>query len=340
MKAGEAAAYTCAVLIPLAGLVAGLCVVLLPRPVKQPPASTPCTANSECGAGACVAGACVCQAGFTGPACNTAVLAAMQSLPQLCTDVPRPCTSNSDCANCGNPNLGFQCSDLTAGQATSGVAGKYCTPQQPQDACRAVPAGVPPSEQVPGVYLWEGWKAANAQAWSCNCASNYYPADAADGACRKSSALCRHGTWEYPTPGHKVGDAPATAGACTCDAVPCTKDSECAVKCGPNKVCVQQRLGMDPKAGLPTCVPDTCAPHGSFKSLGGNYPAYGRCVCNPGYENNGYSCVAKAAVKLRKSQAAPAVLAKAHEAVLAKAHEAAHEGAREAAHGGADGAKI
>jgi hypothetical protein len=55
---------------------------------------------------------------------------------------------------------------------------------------------------------------------------------------------------------------------------------------------------MDPKAGLPTCVPDTCAPHGRFKSLGGDNPAYGTCVCDAGY----------VAVVLRKSHAAPAVL--------------------------------
>ncbi len=313
---GEKCAYVFAVLLPLLGFA--VAVALLYTVYTQPPAppalaAPRCTQDAQCGGGACDAatGGCVCPPGFTGPTCTQPAtpLMAQQDSEQSCLDAPRACSTTQDCAGClglsgGRTGAGiaFECADLSAGQSSTGVAGKFCTPQKPADVCKQVPAGVPSSQQIPGVYLWEGWKEVNATAWSCNCPSSYYPEDV-DGACRKAPSLCAHGVWTYPKPGSAVGDAPSVAGECDCQNVPCTQDADCArgaVCDASSKTCLNQRLGLHPKTGLPTCVADTCAPHGRFLGIQGG--AYGRCDCDPGYVNTGFSCVGEPKVALQKQQ--------------------------------------
>ena len=322
---GEITAYVFAAAVPLA--IGGIVAWLILRPTAAaaaavaPPPLAACKTNQDCGAGTCGPdGACVCPPGFSGSGCSYTVSAAAHlGTQRSCTDAPRACTNDSQCADCGSPGLQFACTELTESQTTTGVAGKFCAPRKPASGCRSVPPNVPSADQIPGDFVWEGWRDANTAAWSCACPFAQYPADdAADGGCRRAASLCTHGVWTYPLPGHKVGDAPTTAGACACDAVPCSSSQDCAGTCGPAGVCVDQRLGLDPTTGLPQCVRDTCAPGGQWKAATGGGGAYGSCACKPGFESTGFACVKRSTVALRQAGSAPQVLRQARAAAAAE----------------------
>ena len=189
--------------------------------------------------------------------------------------VPCDLADPYSCEGCGET---FRCTSVGANDTDYNVEGAFCMPAKPVSACSRVPQD--PSQHMQGKLHWTGWAGVDVQTWDCACPyPRYYPMDtSADspstGACKRSSALCRHGTWTYPCkrsetdPGscqpltpeqttELVGSDPLMNGRCSCDNVPCSGDQDCAGACV-DGVCVGQRLGMNPSSGLPECVPDTC----------------------------------------------------------------------------------
>jgi hypothetical protein len=296
--------YAAAVILPLAAGAVALYLVCSngAKAVAAPPFF--CTATSGCvGAAVCKPDgkSCSCPPGFTGADCSNPPQADAGTT-QSCIRVPRPCDTDTDCVVCafvpgGGGGTEYVCTELQAAQTGTGVAGKHCTPAQPVNTCRAVPDGVPASEQIPGEYFWQGWKDVEAMAWTCNCPfPEYYPEDATDGGCKRSENLCRGGTWAYPTRDGNTGASPLTYGACDCNNTKCATSADCVTgaACGATGMCIQ-RVAMD-SSGVPTCSPDTCAPGGKWvaaaamsgTALAG---AYGACQCNDGFESMGTACV-------------------------------------------------
>ena len=201
------------------------------------------------------------------------------------------------CAGCDD---GFVCTSVGANDTNYDIEGTYCLPAKPQNACSQVP--LDNSDRMQGVHRWVGWAGVNVQNWQCDCPyPQYYPMDttttADTGACKRSSALCRNGSWTYPCvrkldddgnvipdqceeisaeeESRLAGSDPLQNGLCSCDNVACVADSDCAGRCV-DGVCQNQRLSMNATTGLPECVPDTCLGH--WEVLPTPPYIYGRCV--------------------------------------------------------------
>lgn len=303
-------------------LIVSACIVfavyyMLPKP--KPTDTSKCTTNSNClNGGSCntATSQCVCTEQWTGERCDRlkeppTAITVVDSKEAACGVTPRECTSNANCENCG-ATVPFTCQDLKEEDSKWGLTGKYCLPVQPVDNCVADPGPSKYAERIPGVHFWEGWSEVQTQGWSCACEyPEYYPPsmDSGDsGACVKNTELCKYGTWVYPckpnpvTPDQclplsdtekreLVGSSPLEYGRCMCNNVPCTNDVQCASSMCVDGVCARQRTGIDPRTGLPVCVPDTCQPYGKW--VGDSNPpyAYGRCVCSAGAIDTGYGCV-------------------------------------------------
>jgi hypothetical protein len=199
---------------------------------------------------------------------------------ESCGSAPIPCSlaDPNACSACE----GFVCTNVSANDTNYNVEGSFCLPPKPVSACTQVP--LDPNSRMQGKLRWTGWAGVDVQAWDCSCPyPRYYPMDTtsgsvSEGACKRSSALCRHGTWKYPCKRRVVngvidptscedlteeetrslvGSDPLMNGLCSCDDVPCTSSHDCAGDCV-DGVCVGQRLSMNPRSGLPECVVDTC----------------------------------------------------------------------------------
>jgi len=211
-----------------------------------------------------------------------------------------PCNPSEQgaCDACGE---GFVCTDVGTNDTNYNIEGTYCLPVKPDTACYNVP--VDHSEHMQGRFRWVGWAGVNVQNWQCDCPyPQYYPMDTTpssvdEGACKRSSALCRNGVWKYPCVrkvdplGNVVvdecedlskeeeaalaGSDPLVNGMCSCDNVPCVDDGDCAGDCV-GGVCENQRLSMNPTSGLPECVRDTCV--GKWEILPVSPYIYGHCV--------------------------------------------------------------
>lgn len=111
------------------------------------------------------------------------------------------------------------------------------------------------------------------QNWECACPyPSFYPMDttidsSSSGACKRSSQLCRGGTWTYPCKRPLVcaEDNPSDCKIDIHTCVSLTPDERDALvgadvgvygqcECAPG-----DRISMDGSTGLPVCVPDTCA---------------------------------------------------------------------------------
>lgn len=225
-----------------------------------------------------------------------------EELTTLCGSEAIPCDISDPgaCSECSGE--GFVCTSVGSNDTNYGVEGTFCLPAKPQSACARFP--VDHSEHMQGRFRWAGWAGVNAQNWQCECPyPQYYPMDttstSADvGACKRSSALCRYGTWNYPcvrkvdeetgevipdqcedlTPEEEdalAGSDPLQNGMCSCKNVPCVDDEDCAGDCV-GGVCVNQRLSMNPTLGVPECVRDTCS--GEWEILPVAPYIYGHCV--------------------------------------------------------------
>ena len=198
-----------------------------------------------------------------------------------CSIEPVPCdmANVASCSACNNP--GYTCTNVGANDTDYNIEGTFCLPAKPTTACTA-PA-LDPSSRMQGQYRWTGWAGVHVQDWSCSCPyPRLYPMDSTsgsltEGACKRSSDLCRGGVWDFPcrrdptdpsvceelTPEEEaelVGSDPLQYGMCSCDNMPCSTNLECASGvCGDAGVCVGQRVGMNSRTGLPECVRDTCS---------------------------------------------------------------------------------
>ena len=304
--------YAAAVILPLAAGAAALYLVCSRRPASKahsPPFS--CITSGCAGAAACLPnGTCSCPTGFTGADCSnpppTVAENPASTTSNACDRVPHVCTSDSDCAACAS-GTEYVCTDVKAVDTATGVTGKHCTPAKPLNTCKAVPPGTSANNQIPGEYFWQGWRDVEAMAWKCNCPfPEYYPEDQVDGGCKHSENLCAGGTWVYPctergTDGNScikqdlrtVGASPLTYGACDCRRT-CTTAADCVSGAACDAGKCTQRVAMD-ASGVPTCIPDTCAP-GKWVAAAGVMSdtalagVYGACVCPPPFESTGTTC--------------------------------------------------
>lgn len=272
-KAVDITLWILGVSVPLVILIVGIIVLSNksqpPPPTSDMPTVKPDLSSNQVGTGVCGASAVECDP-----------------------------TDPNACDGCGD--AGFVCTAVSGNDTNYDIEGTYCLPAKPQTAC-SQPA-VNNSERMQGVERWVGWAGVNVQNWQCDCAyPQYYPMDTGvgveSGACKRSSALCRHGTWTYPcvrrvdalgvvipdqcediTPEEEarlVGSDPLQNGLCSCENVPCTSDSECAGSCV-DGVCQGQRLSMNTASGVPECVPDTCV--GKWEIFPTAPYIYGHCV--------------------------------------------------------------
>lgn len=272
---------------------------LQPKPRKPAPSRT-CRTNSDClNGGECSGGKCVCPPEWTGDLCQTVAVAPAMLHPggMSCGASPVPCATDGDCVKC-NGNIPFVCSQLNETDTN-----KYCLPEKPTNQCGDNAGPGQYAHTIPGQYVWQGWQDVETQAWTCDCEyPRYYPQDPATGQCVKSAALCAYGTWHYPCIGticelspenerKLVGTPPLQNGYCDCSNTACTTDADCASNVCAGGVCQYQRLALDPKTAMPTCVKDTCAPFGKWKDNGKPPYTYGYCECGQGSVNVGNACV-------------------------------------------------
>lgn len=312
------------VFVPLVIVVTGIVLALtLGKPENSTPAAPTeaCASNEDCQhGGACdmTTKRCVCPSQYVGNRCQTLYVAPTLTV-QNCGASPKECTEDVDCAACQSTEA-YTCQQLTPEENAAGLDGKYCLPAKPSDNCGmdvckdigdAAGRVECYSKRIPGSYYWEGWSGVDTQAWSCSCDFPlYYRAEIGTedaGACKKTPELCKYGKWIYPcktnpdapdvclpmSPEEEqelVGSQPLYNGKCDCQNVPCTTNTDCASNVCKDGVCQYQRTALDPQTGLPTCVLDTCKPHGDW--VGQKEPpyAYGRCICSGGAIDTGYSC--------------------------------------------------
>lgn len=207
------------------------------------------------------------------PSFTTAASGKCSAEPVAC-DLANP----TSCSACG---AAYVCTTVGPNDTNYDIQGAYCLPTKPVSACTA-PA-LDPSARMQGQYRWTGWGGVDVQGWSCACPyPRLYPMDTTagsltEGACKRSSDLCRGGVWQFPCrrdpadptkceelteaeSAALVGADPLQYGMCDCDNVPCVAGDECVSGvCGEQGVCVGQRVGLNSRTGLPACVPDTCA---------------------------------------------------------------------------------
>lgn len=297
-----------AVAVPLMLSILSIVLVLTVKPAKRKPSATPpCTDSSEClNNGSCEDGKCKCNSQWTGDRCQVLALPPAPTSERngkACGLTPVKCDSDeSVCSTCTG-TVPFVCTQVSASDNWAGLEGKYCLPVKPTEGCAADPGAGNYAERIPGVYMWQGWKDVETQKWTCACEyPDFYPAALDTGVCTKSPQLCKGGVWRYPCENGQcdltveqqqklVGSPPLQYGKCDCENVPCDGDSKCVSGACVGGVCINQRLGLDPATGLPTCVVDTCAPKGKW--IGTNQPpfTYGRCKCDPPAVDTGFACV-------------------------------------------------
>jgi len=186
----------------------------------------------------------------------------------MCGMAPIPCNLNapSSCDACGD---GWTCSSVGANDTDFGVEGSFCLPARPTSACTQM--AVDTNERMPGVWRWSGWAGVNVQKWECACPyPTFYPMDTTSGstsagACKRSSDVCRGGTWTYPCKHPTHCTNPNDPTSCTLDLDACMPLSQAArdavvgedvLKNGQCKCADGDRLAM--AGGLPVCVRDTC----------------------------------------------------------------------------------
>lgn len=201
MKAGVITLYVFAVLVPLLVLAIGIPIILKKAQTNQ-----------------------VVTAAAT---LRTTSPSAQPN--STCGNEPRPCSSNTQCATCGE---GWTCTDVSGEDTVYNVSGRYCLPARAETLCTQ--ASEDPSVRIPGRLRWVGWMGSDVQQWECVCDTLGYPMDTSTGGCFRSSNLCRNGTWTYTDP-----DLPVWSGG-TCE-------------CGPGK-----HVMNNASTGLPECVDDTC----------------------------------------------------------------------------------
>lgn len=255
----EIVLWVISIFIPLAVVTTGL--LLLRR--KAPP--RPCTDASACNL----------KSQTIQPVLQDTVACGAQPVRCALTDP-------GACDTCGE---GWACTAVRANDTDYGVDGSFCLPAKPSNACTQVPAD--PNERMQGVWRWTGWTGVNTQAWSCACPyPSFYPMDTtanstSAGACKRSSALCRGGTWTYPCKRPVVCDNDT----CTTDTTTCevlTPDERESLlgadvwefgqcECRPG-----DRVHMDVSTGLPVCVPDTCA---ALPTCNADTPCPGNAAC-------------------------------------------------------------
>lgn len=213
-----------------------------------------------------------------------------------CSAEKMPCqmTTPGSCEQCGDD---WVCTHVDSNDTDHDIEGDYCLPVKPSSACAHAPTN--PTERMQGQFKWTGWSGVNVQDWECSCPyPRFYPMDTTPdslthGACKRSSALCRHGTWNYPCvrkdgttceelsdeeTAALVGSDPLQYGMCSCENVPCNDDDDCAGNCV-DGVCVGQRLGMNTINGLPECMVDTCT---ARVMCGPGTPCPGGALCVSG----------------------------------------------------------
>lgn len=172
--------------------------------------------------------------------------------PFVCnvTDPLQTCTQH-----CGD---GWRCTQVETNDTDFGVEGSFCLPTKPTTACTQLPTDS--NERMQGVWRWTGWAGVNVQNWECACPyPAFYPMDmgtgTSAGACKKSSSLCRGGTWTYPCKRNPEDPAEITCELSTeeknaLQGADVLTHGQCACEDG-------DRVALD--GGLPVCVPDTCA---------------------------------------------------------------------------------
>lgn len=294
------------VFVPLFIAVLSIVLVVVVKPPKSPPPTDRgCTqAGGECQhGGTCEDGKCKCPAQWTGDRCQTVAVppVATQAPTVLCGVQPHPCASDVDCLQCGG-TVAWACTELTGSDNRTNLSGKYCLPAKPAEGCGSDAGPGKYSQQVPGVYMWQGWTDVNTQKWSCVCEyPQFYPPALGSGACTKAPEVCKFGKWHFPCIG-KACDltddearelshaSPLLHGYCQCDNVPCASPADCASNQCENGVCVNQRVSLNARTGVPECVVDTCAPYGKW--VGTEQPpyVYGRCQCDENAADTGFGC--------------------------------------------------
>ena len=171
---------------------------------------TSCSKDEDCGSaghGVCVNGACKCNSPWGGPYCDVlgnlkdASLTAGQGV--ACSQIPTPCKTTNDCVATCSQDVQYSCQTVTASQNSKGLAGSFCLPTQPADACLT---GVSTTDSIPGFYTWQGWADVETMAWTCDCEfPNFYPYSTVSSgsgtsttACALSDQVCQYGNWSYP----------------------------------------------------------------------------------------------------------------------------------------------
>jgi hypothetical protein len=191
---------------------------------------------------------------------------------KVCQLPPVPCNTVSDCPGCGTSE--YDPTKYTPDQIT-GLCGTKCVKNNT----------TPKTCQVD----------ANCDAPS-TCVNGTCTSSAPVGTCQKvckinsdcGSFPCVNGVC-VTSPATLVGSNPFQFGKCDCQNQSCSTDENCAGTCL-NGTCVNQRVAMGPQ-GTPTCVPDTCAPGGTFQLLQVAPYTYGYCECSDGYTAQGNTCV-------------------------------------------------
>ena len=204
-----------------------------------------CSSDTDCNNnGSCVNGACKCLSPWGGPFCNVlgdikeASLTVGQGV--ACSQVPTPCKIDGDCTAICERDITYSCQTITATQNAKGLAGLFCLPTLPKDACLT---GIENEDTIPGFYTWQGWADVETMAWACECEfPNFYSyqsdTDANHNpvfACKKNDQVCKYGDWTYPCV-RAPGESDCLNKTCS---VPkdCTTDESC-VRVGNKSICV------------------------------------------------------------------------------------------------------
>ena len=269
-KGTELILWIVALLLP--ALVLTVALVFLSRPKPPPPS---CADPATCGA----------ESQSVTPVLSESTLA--------CGRAPITCNLNTPetCHACGEQ---WTCQSVEANDTDFGVEGSFCLPQKPTTACTQLPTDS--NERMQGVWRWQGWAGVNVQKWECACPyPSAYPMDmsagSSSGACKKSSQLCRGGTWTYPCQRTVACSDPSNPSTCaldvhTCEALtPDERDALLGADVLQYGLCACEdghRLAMAPTTGLPVCVKDTCGVTPSCDGVatcpGGASCVNGRCA--------------------------------------------------------------
>jgi len=194
-----------------------------------------------------------------------------------CGAEPIECNENipNSCERlCGDE---WTCTHITPSESNYGVEGSFCLPRKPADddvsnaACTHVP--LDPNQQMAGVWRWRGWEGVNVKNWTCSCPyPRFYSMDTQDGRCKKSSQLCRGGTWTYPCVRNATGDG--------CMTLTPEEQEEYqgadVLNYGMCECPTGQHVQLNGATGLPECVEDTCS---VLPSCSADTPCPGNATC-------------------------------------------------------------